>query len=321
MDLYKQQFGKVSVDDAQCSGGCALCPRQCHVDRSGGEVGYCGQTEDLSVARAALHMWEEPCISGEAGSGTVFFSGCTLGCVYCQNHSISMGHRGEKIPIPRLSEIFLELQGKGACNINLVTPDHFVPQIVEAVKTSREKGLTIPVVYNSSGYVGMKALKALAGLVDIYLPDMKYMDSRIGKKYSNCDDYFRHASEAISEMVRQVGDPVFDESGMMKKGVIVRHLTLPGCLEDSKNIIQYLYQTYGDAIYISIMNQYTPMTHVRGFPELDRKISNGEYEKLVEYAISLGVTNGFIQEGETAMESFIPDFDGYGVLTAEQPEN
>lgn len=293
---------------------CTLCPRECHVDRVAGKKGYCRTTAELVVARAALHMWEEPCISGEEGSGTVFFSGCALGCVYCQNSSISKGMAGKVITIERLAEIFLELQNKGANNINLVTPSHYVPHIIEALDISRKKGLTIPIVYNCSGYEKIETLKLLEGYVDIYLPDFKYMADEPAMKYSNCKNYFIVAAKALEEMVRQVKEAKFDERGMMQKGVIVRRLALPGYLEDSKRIIKYLYETYGDKIYISIMNQYTPITkNIADYPELNRKITEEEYNELVDYAIDLGVENGFIQEGETALESFIPEFNGEGV--------
>ena len=293
---------------------CILCPRECHVDRTVDGIGYCNESEELVVARASLHMWEEPCISGESGSGTVFFSGCAMGCVYCQNHNIACGLAGKKITIGRLSDILIELEQQGANNINLVTPSHYVPQIIDAIITAKEKGLHIPILYNCSGYEKVETLKLLEGYVDIYLPDMKYMDPLPAAKYSNCEDYFTYASNAVQEMVRQVGEPVFDERGIMKKGVIVRHLTLPGYLKDSKNIIKYLYETFGDTIYISIMNQYTPiLNQCDEFPELQRNISEEEYNELVDYAIDLGIENAFIQEGETALESFIPEFNEEGV--------
>lgn len=292
---------------------CTLCPRQCHVNRSNEQRGFCGQTAGLKVARASLHLWEEPCISGNKGSGTVFFSGCSLRCVYCQNYKISSGEKGKIITNDRLTDIFLELEEKGAHNINLVTPDHYIPQIIEAIRNARQKGLSLPFVYNSSGYVKVETLKLLEGYMDIYLPDLKYINRAIAKKYSNCEDYFIYAAQAINEMVRQVKEPVIDGAGNMKKGVIVRHLALPGCLEDSKKIINYLYTTYGDSIFISIMNQYTPVTNLHNYQELNRKISPEEYGELVDYAIDLGVRNGFIQEGDTALESFIPDFNGEGV--------
>lgn len=292
---------------------CTICPRNCKVDRTKGNRGYCRETDKLVVARASLHMWEEPCITGTKGSGTVFFSGCSLGCVYCQNYNISNGMSGKEITTERLAEIFLELQTKGAHNINLVTPTHFVPQIIEALTMSKSKGLSIPIVYNTSGYEKVETIKMLEGYVSVYLPDLKYMDGSIAKKYSNCEDYFLHASKAIKEMLRQTGEIAFDEDGMVVKGVIVRHMTLPGYLEDSKNIIKYLYETFKDKIFISIMNQYTPLNEVTKYPEINRKIMDSEYDELVDYAVEIGVENGFIQEGETALESFIPDFDCEGV--------
>jgi len=295
---------------------CTLCPRNCAVDRKNGEKGICGQTAQLKVARAALHFWEEPCISGTAGSGTVFFSGCSLHCVFCQNEAIANGTAGKVITIERLAEIFLELEEQGANNINLVTPGHFIPQIKEALTTAKQRGLALPVVYNTSSYESVEALKSLEGVVDIYLPDFKYMSSELSAKYSHAADYAEVAKAAIAEMVRQTGTPVFDENGedgLIKRGTIVRHLTLPGCMEDSKEIIKYLYDTYGEQIYISIMNQFTPLENVAAYPELNRKITGEEYEELIDYAIELGIEQGFIQEGETAEESFIPAFDGEGV--------
>ena len=293
---------------------CTLCPRNCHADRLGGRRGYCGQGAEIMAARAALHFWEEPCISGETGSGTVFFSGCVLRCVYCQNHNIAESRAGRIIGWERLSEIFLELQDKKANNINLVTPTHFVPQIALALEQARLGGLHIPVVYNTGSYERVETLKRMEGLVDIYLPDLKYMSSRLGERYSHAADYFETASAAIAEMVRQTGGPDFDDkSGLMKKGVIVRHLVLQGCTADSKKVISYLYHTYGDRIYISIMNQFTPVCELSFFPELNRRITAREYEKIVDYALDIGVENGFIQEGNTAEESFIPEFDGEGL--------
>lgn len=295
---------------------CTLCPRNCGVDRENGEKGICGQTAELKVARAALHFWEEPCISGTTGSGTVFFSGCSLHCVFCQNEAIANGTVGKVITVERLAEIFLELQTQGANNINLVTPGHFIPQIREALLLAKSRGLTLPVVYNTSSYESLEALGSLEGLVDIYLPDFKYMNSELSGKYSHAADYADVAKVAIAEMVRQTGKPVFDETGedgLLKKGTIVRHLTLPGCMEDSKSILKYLHETYGEQIYISIMNQFTPLQNVAGYPELNRKITEEEYEELIDYAIDLGIEQGFVQEGETAEESFIPDFDCFGV--------
>lgn len=295
---------------------CDLCPRKCLVDRKKGEKGICGQTENLKVARAALHFWEEPCISGDAGSGAVFFSGCPLHCVFCQNENIANGTVGKEISLERLVDIFLELQEKRANNINLVTPGHFVPQIVKALDQARKEGLTLPVVYNTSSYETVDTLRMLEGYVDIYLPDFKYMSPGLSKKYSHAPDYAEVAKAAIAEMVRQTGKAVFvngDEDNLILRGTIVRHLTLPGCMEDSIQILKYLHETYGDTIYISIMNQFTPLSNLEKYPELNRRITDEEYETLVDYAIDIGIENGFIQEGDTAEESFIPAFDCEGV--------
>lgn len=310
---------------------CTLCPRNCHADRTHGQTGYCGQTDQITAARASLHMWEEPCISGQTGSGTVFFSGCSMGCVFCQNYNISKGETGKIISSHRLAEIFLELQGKNACNINLVTPTHFVPQIIDALHLAKQQGLTLPIVYNTSSYEKVETLKMLDGLIDIYLPDLKYYSSALSSRYSHANDYFSYAAPAIKEMVRQTGTPVFveqniisenksddDYSGpLMKKGVIVRHLALPGCMEDSKAVLRYLYDTYKNDIYVSIMNQYTPIgpfLDTNLYPELNRTVTETEYDELVDYAISLGIENGFIQDGETCLESFIPPFDYSGLF-------
>ena len=292
---------------------CTLCPRNCHADRMAGRTGYCGMTDKIYAARAALHMWEEPCISGKEGSGAVFFSGCSLGCGFCQNRRISRGQSGKQITIEHLVDIFLNLQEQKANNINLVTAGQFLPQVAEALKRAKARGLHIPVVYNSSGYEKTEMLNMLDGLVDIYLPDFKYMDPELAGKYSHAKDYPQVAKLALAEMVRQTGMPEFDSRGMMKRGVIVRHLLLPGHVKNSKNVLKYLYKTYGDKIYISMMNQYTPMPAMKDDPQLSRKVTDREYERLIDYAISLGLNNGFIQEGETAKESFIPEFNGEGV--------
>ncbi|MDE7246748.1 MAG: radical SAM protein, partial [Lachnospiraceae bacterium] len=255
---------------------CTLCPRECHVNRNAGEIGYCGQTAALTAARAALHFWEEPCLSGTNGSGAVFFSGCNLRCVYCQNHEIAQGLSGREIKVSRLSDIFLELQEKGAHNINLVTPTHFVPQIITALEEAKKQGLSVPIVYNTSAYEKIDTLKKLEGLIDIYLPDLKYQNADLSGRYSHATDYFETASRAIAEMVRQAGAPVFtdDADSLMKKGVIVRHLLLPGCEKDARRILRYLHETYKNDICVSIMNQYTPLPHVSGIPSLNRCISD-----------------------------------------------
>ena len=289
-------------------GKCTLCPKSCRVDRAVNK-GVCGATDKIKVARAALHFWEEPCISGEKGSGTVFFSYCPLKCVYCQNFEISRGNAGKEITIERLSEIFLELQNKGAHNINLVTPTHYVFQIIEALRLTKD--LKIPVVYNTSGYESVETLKLLKGIVDIYLVDFKYMDESLAKKYSKVPDYPEVAKKAIKEMVNQVGEAQFKDD-IMQKGVIVRHLLLPSHLDDSKNILKYLYDTYQNKIFYSLMSQYTPVRETE-FLNLNRKVTEEEYESLVDFAVDLGIENGFIQEGEASSESFIPQFDNEGV--------
>jgi len=307
---------------------CRLCPRNCKVNREKGQTGICGVTDKLKIARAALHFWEEPCISGTKGSGTVFFSGCSLHCVFCQNEKIAQGIAGKEVPQSRLSEIFLELQEKGAHNINLVTPGHYVPHIIRSVETARNQGLHIPIVYNTGGYENVETVKSLEGIVDVYLPDFKYLNSAYAKKYSHAPDYPDVAKAALAEMVRQQPKPEFytisanenlnaaeeqEEIHLMKKGVIVRQLLLPGLLEDAKQVTKYLYETYGNAIYLSLMSQYTPLSHVEQYPELKRKVTKEEYDAWVDYAIELGVENGFIQEEDVADESFIPDFDCEGV--------
>lgn len=287
---------------------CNLCPRGCNVNREK-TLGYCKSGSFARVARASLHMWEEPCISGKCGSGTVFFTGCNLGCVYCQNRKISSGQSGKELTDSELSQVFIKLQKAGAHNINLVTPTHFVPQIINAISLARSNGLNIPIVYNTSGYETAETIKNLSGFVDIYLTDFKYMSTALSKKYSNAPDYFEAAKTALYEMVSQVGTPIFDKYGIMESGVIVRHLVLPNCTDDSKSVIKYLYENYKNTIYISVMNQFTPLENLADYPELNRKITDEEYNDIIDYALSLGIENAFIQEGETQSESFIPDFE------------
>ena len=382
---------------------CRLCARSCGVNRMKNRAGRCGQTEELVVARAALHMWEEPCISGKEGSGAVFFVGCPLGCVFCQNREIARGrvardessraeneishrrgeqsaaeeishrrgglpaaadeishrkgeqsaaevetsyrrnrqpieaeetshrkgelpaaadgisHRGDEQPgkiisVYRLAEIFLELQGQKANNINLVTPTHYVPQIVEAVREARKKGLHIPIVYNTGSIETPETVHMLEDTVDIFLPDLKFCGRDVAGRYAHLPAYFDIATKAIGEMVRMRGEAAFDERGMMTRGVIVRHMVLPGHTKDSKEILRFLWENFGDRIYVSIMNQYTPMPGIeREFPELGRRVTRREYDRVVDYALELGFSNAFVQEGPTAEESFIPAFDGAGV--------
>ncbi len=296
---------------------CRLCPRNCGKNRLSGELGYCSMTAELKVARAALHMWEEPVISGSEGSGTVFFSGCSLRCIYCQNHNIAKGSAGKTISVERLAEIFLELQAKKANNINLVTGTHYVPHITEALDIAKANGLSIPVLYNTSGYEKAENIKRLDGYIDIYLPDFKYADRDEAKKYSNAPDYMDFAAEAIDEMVHQTGKPEFDDRGIMQKGVIIRHLVIPGNIKNSKKALDFIHDRWGNDVFVSIMKQYTPMPQVNNLPdnyrELKRKLTDGEYNTVVSHAVDIGIRNGFTQTGESASESFIPEFDNEGV--------
>lgn len=289
---------------------CTLCPRNCGVDRSRG-LGFCRMGAELVVSRAAAHMWEEPCISGEWGSGTVFFSGCSLRCVYCQNSDISSGGFGKKISTERLCDIFFELEALGCHNINLVTPDHFAQHIVCALRAAKGRGLKIPIVYNTSGYCSVETLKKLCGLIDIYLTDFKYITPSVSAKYSGCADYPQAAAAALSEMLSQCGSAEFDGS-LMRRGVIVRHLCLPGNVREAKLVLDYLAR-FKDKIYISIMSQYTPVKRFAEFPELNRRLKRAEYERVIAHAERLGITNAYIQEGGAAKESFIPQFDLFGV--------
>lgn len=337
---------------------CRLCPRACGADRLHGETGVCGVPADLYAGRAMLHHWEEPCISGTAedgtdgGAGAVFFSGCVLKCVYCQNYGLShIGHReripGKKITVERLAEIFLELQDEGANNIDLVTPTQYIPQIAEALRldghhagpsllqntggpeggpdsgvredaeskaAAGRRQLTIPVICNCGGYESAEALRLFDGLVDVYLTDFKYMEHDAARKYSAAGDYPERAAEALEEMVRQCPAPVFDDKGLIRRGVIIRHLVLPGMVHNSKEVVRFIYETYGDAVWLSLMNQYTPYAEAAAhFPELGRRVTKREYDAVVDYAIDLGVENAYIQEGATQKESFIPSFDGEGI--------
>lgn len=300
--------------EKQVYGHCMLCPRRCGADRSGGQYGICHMKSRPVVARAALHFYEEPCISGEQGSGAVFFSGCNLRCVFCQNHEISRGKAGQAIDTGRLAEIFLELQDKKANNINLVTGVMFIPTIVEALKRAKDQGLGIPVIYNSGGYESVEALRLLEGWVDVYLPDFKCMSRELGRRYFGAPDYAEEAKAAIREMVRQEPQVVFDERGFITHGVIVRHLVLPGQRKEAERILRYLYEQYGDRIYLSIMNQYTPMKGI-DLPdrELGRRLTTYEYQKVIDYALSIGITKAYMQIGKTADESFVPPFDLEGV--------
>lgn len=290
---------------------CRICPRNCGINRYEG-AGYCGADYRVLAAKAFLHAWEEPCLSGERGSGTVFFSNCNLGCVFCQNDVISHGGEGKGITIERLCEIFLELQEKGAHNINLVTPTHYIPQIREALILAKSLGLYLPVVYNSNAYEKVESLRLLDGLIDIYLPDIKYFNGKYSRKYSKADNYFEYASAAVLEMHSQVGNPVFEE-GLLKKGLMIRHLMLPGLLFDSKKIVDWIAQNLPSEVYLNIMCQYTPINDLSNYPEINKRVHKGHYEGLIDYAIINGLENGFYQEFESATEEYVPDFDLSGV--------
>ncbi len=288
---------------------CTLCPRKCLVNRLAGELGFCNSSMEVKISKVSLHLWEEPCISGTLGSGTVFFSNCNLKCVFCQNHSISDDGIGKIVSIDRLSEIFLEQQMRGAHNINLVTPTHYVPQIIEALKIAKRRGLNIPILYNSNAYESIDTIKALSGLIDVYLPDLKYYKDKYALKYSSAPNYFNVASEVITEMLSQVGDAKFDDAGLIQSGVIIRHLMLPGLLFDSKKIIDFIHSSFNESVYISVMNQYTPMHKADKYTEINKILNPNHYDALIDYCINLGITKCFVQESGTASEDFVPDFD------------
>ena len=290
---------------------CNLCPRNCSVNRYE-SLGYCKQSNKIRISKAILTYFEEPCISNEKGSGTIFFSGCNLGCIFCQNEKISHNNYGMEITIKRLAEIMIELEKKGAININLVTPTPHIVGIKKAIIKAKQMGLKLPIIYNTSSYENVEALKTLDGLIDIYLPDLKYYDDNYALKYSCAKNYFQVATKAIKEMYRQVGNLEFTEDGNIKKGVIVRHLMLPTLKNDSKKIIKYLYDTYHDNIYLSIMNQYTVMKKLK-YEELNQKVKKKDYDELIEYAITIGVKNAYCQLDNTSSKDFIPDFNLEGV--------
>ncbi len=290
---------------------CMLCPRLCKVNRYQ-ELGFCGCDNNIKASLAKLFFYEEPPISGDNGSGTIFFSGCNLKCSFCQNIEISKYNNGKTITITRLAEIMIELQEKKAHNINLVTPTMYIPQIIKAIKKAKKMGLSIPIIYNSSGYENVDAIKMLNGYIDVYLPDLKYYDDKYAIKYSQAKDYFLNASLVIQEMVRQTGPCKFDKNGIIQSGTIVRHLMLPGLKEDTKEILKYLYNTYKDNIYISIMNQYTPNKYVKD-KELQEPLKDTDYNEIIDYAVSLGIKNAFCQVGGTVSESFVPKFNYEGI--------
>lgn len=286
---------------------CMLCGRGCGVNRAAGEIGYCKKTDKLILARAALHFWEEPPISGSRGSGAIFFSGCSLGCIFCQNEKISHGGVGIEITEPRLSELCLALQEQGAHNINFVTPTHYMPSIRAAVLDAREQGLSVPIVYNTSSYENAEALKEMEGTVDVYLADFKYIRSDLAAKYSYAKDYPEVAKRAISEMVRQCPKPIYNEEGILTRGVLVRVLVLPGAIANAKLSLRYLYDTYGDSVVYSILRQYTPRGDL--MPPLNRRVTQEEYEDVLAYALRIGICDAFTQSEESAEDSYTPPFE------------
>lgn len=292
---------------------CNLCIRKCNIDRINGEIGFCRATDRVKIARASLHMWEEPPISGDIGSGTVFFSNCNLKCVFCQNHEISQESIGKDITIERLADIFLELQDKNAANINLVTPTHYVPHIIEAIDIARTKGLSIPILYNTNSYDSVETIKLLKGYIDVYLPDFKYFNDKYAIKYSNAPRYEENIIPILKEMYNQVGPVQFDNNGFITKGIIIRHLMLPGLLFDSKKILDKIYSVFQDNVYISIMNQYTPMFNASKYPEINKSLNPKHYDALIDYASSIGITKGFIQESGTNSTAYVPNFNFEGI--------
>ena len=292
---------------------CRLCPRLCGADRTQGEPGFCRAGALPRVALASLHQWEEPCISGSQGSGTVFFSCCNLSCVFCQNRDISQSSNGIDVTVARLAEIFLEQQERGAHNLNLVTPTPYVPQIIEALSIARRSGFSLTVVYNTSAYETVETIEALRGWIDVYLPDLKYHSDDLASRLSHAPDYFSHATEAIQAMLSQTGPCVFDTDGLLRSGVLIRHLALPGQGADSRKVLAAMRERFGPDLWFSLMNQYTPQPRMEAFPELQRRLTDEEYDDLIDYALSLGLENGFIQETGAASEQFIPAFDLTGV--------
>ena len=296
---------------------CQVCPRNCGADRTAGQFGFCRAPYLPKVALVSRHDWEEPPISGTKGSGTVFFSHCNLGCVFCQNHDISQDGFGQEISIERLAEIFLEQQTRGFHNVNLVSAAQFIPQVAKALKLAKKKGLSIPIVYNSNGYESITGLKMLEGLVDIYLPDFKYWNDNLGLEYSRCPHYRETAAAAILEMREQVGPDILDGNGIMQKGIILRHLVLPGQYKDSMKILDWIKESLGENTFVSLMSQYTPMYQAKEIKALSRKLTTFEYEKVVDHFFEIGLKNGFMQKRSSATSEYTPAFDLSGVLSSE----
>ena len=286
---------------------CKICPHECNINRLDGKIGRCKSTDKVKIALYSIHKFEEPCISGKNGSGTVFFTNCNMNCVYCQNYEISQDeNRGKEITIFELAEIFLELQSKNVNNINLVTPTSYVPQIIEAIKIAKKKGLNIPIIYNTNSYEKIETLKKLEGYIDVYLPDFKYYDNKLGEDFSKVKNYFDIASKAIEEMCRQVGMPKFDENGIIKKGVIIRHLVLPNNIKNSIDVLTWIKNNLDEDIYVSIMAQYFPTYKAKEIEELNRKLDKEEWRKIEQCVYDLNIKNGFIQELEDHEEEYVP---------------
>ena len=290
---------------------CELCPRRCGVDRNT-DTGFCGAGREVRLALVSLHPWEEPCIAGDRGAGTVFFSYCNLRCCFCQNHEISHGGRGIAVTDERLAEIFLEQQARGAASLDLVTPTHYVPQILAALRQARERGFSLPVVYNSSAYETLETVESLRGSVDVFLPDLKYLEADTAGRYSQAPDYFSVASAALRRMVAIAGPPQLVD-GLLRRGVLVRHMVLPGCRHESMRIVDWLWEQFGNQIYLSLMNQYSPLYRAAEYPEINRRLTTFEYDSVVNHAFDRGFRQCFIQEGQTASEKFVPTFDGKGI--------
>lgn len=287
---------------------CEICPFRCKVNRLSGQVGRCGCGDKIKVAKYQLHYFEEPCISGKSGSGTVFFSNCNFKCIFCQNYKISQEGKGNEVTIEELANIFLKLQQEGANNINLVTPTMYTYQIIEAIKIARMKGLNLPIIYNSNGYENVETLRDLRGYVDVYLPDLKYYADELAIKYSKAPNYFKIATKAILEMINQVGLPEFDENGMIKKGVIIRHLVLPGHIQNSKHILKWLKENVEGKAYVSVMAQYFPTYKAKEDEYLNRKLTRKEYSEIEQYLYLLDIQNGYMQELGKHEEEYVPDF-------------
>ena len=288
---------------------CNLCPHECNINRNDGKIGRCRASNKVKIALYSTHDFEEPCISGTKGSGTVFFSNCNLNCIYCQNYEISQLGKGKEITIEELSDIFLIQQEKHVENINLVTPTSYVPQIIQAIKIAKNKGLKIPIVYNTNSYENIETLKMLEGYIDIYLPDLKYSQNDLGKRYSNIDNYFEIATKAIKEMVRQVGVPKINKNGIIQKGIIIRHLVLPNNIENSKKVLKWIKENLPEEIYISIMAQYFPTYKAKDNNELNRKLTKDEWSEIENYIEELNIKNGYVQELGEHEEEYVPKWE------------